>query len=112
MNELIQQCRYYQGEEQCPKSIEKKGISNIWFYEQLWVEREELRDENGYNALGYISDGLEDFNQDDVTPITLKALLYNRHTHWCGGYGIESDTKSFKKWYEENYKGQSGTSDF
>lgn len=103
MNELIQQCRYYKGENECPKSIEEKGMATIWFYEQIWVEREELRDENGYNALGYFSDGLKDFNRNDGTPMTLKALLFNRYSHWSGGY--ENLAEGFKKWHERNYIG-------
>lgn len=103
MNDLIKYCRYYKGEKECPESINEKGKSNIWFYEQIWVEREDLRDENEYNTLEYIRAGLKDFNVDDGSPLTLKALLFNRHTHWCGGYGLESDTKNFKEWYINNY---------
>ncbi|HZK96502.1 MAG TPA: hypothetical protein VFC67_20035 [Prolixibacteraceae bacterium] len=103
MNDLIKQCRYYKEEVECPESIKEKGMSTIWYYEQIWVEREELRDEGHFNIIEYIRAGLKDFNTDDGTPLTLKSLLYNRYTHWSGGYGIESDTRNFKDWYLNNY---------
>ena len=110
MNELIQQCRYYKGEEQCPKSIEKKGRGTIWHYEQMWVEREELREENNGHLNEYNRYGLKDFNVDDGTHITMKALLFNRYSHWSGGY--ENLADGFREWYDNKYIGQSGSSDF
>lgn len=103
MKELIQQCRYYQGEEQCPESIAKKGMSQIWVYEQMWVEREGLRDENHWHINEYNQNGLKDFNVDDGTHITMKALLFNRYSHWSGGYENLGD--GFREWYERNYIG-------
>lgn len=105
MNELIEKCGYYKGEKECPSSLEKQGISSIWYYEKMWIEREDLRDETGMNTREYISCGLEGFNANDKVPITLKALLFNRHSHWTGGYGIESDVKNFKEWYFNFYLG-------
>lgn len=105
MRELIQFCRYYKGERNCPSEIEKKNKSFMWFYEKLWVEREELRDENGHNATEYKQYKLAAFNKDDGTPMTLKALLFNRHNHWTGGWGMENDVKSFKKFYQNYYIG-------
>ncbi len=103
MNNLIQYCRYYKGEKKCPKKIEQYGMATIWYYEQLWVERDDLRDENGFNTGEYIHYGLKDFNTNDGTPITLKSLLFNRHNHWSGGYGMESEVKKFKEWYNNSY---------
>lgn len=107
MNQLLKYCRYYKSEEKCPESIEKIQMGTIWFYEQLWVESDELRDKNGYNTREYIAHGMQDFNTDDGTPLTLKALLYNRHTHWCGGFEIENDKRSFMEWYNKYYIGKS-----
>lgn len=103
MKALIKQCRYYKGEKECPKSIDKKGMGGIWRYEQMWVEREELRDEKGFNTEEYIHYGLKDFMADDGTPISLKALLYNRYEHWSGDYG--NTTEGFKAWYKGYYIG-------
>ena len=103
MNNLLTFCRYYKGEEECPAELKETGASNFWNYEKYWVDSEDLRDEKGYNTKGYIEHGLKDFCSDDGVPITLKALFYNRYSHWVGGYGIEEDVKNFKNWYLENY---------
>lgn len=103
MNELIKKCRYYKGEKECPSSLEKQGVSSIWYYEKIWTEREDLIDETGVNTREYISVGLEGFNVNDGVPISLKALLFNRQSHWTGGYGMENDVKSFKEWYFNSY---------
>jgi hypothetical protein len=103
MNNLIKHCRYYKGEDVCPEIVIEKQMANIWSYERMWVENEDFRAENSFNMIGYLEHGLKDFNTEDGTPITLKALLYNRHSHWCGGYGIERDVASFKEWYQNSY---------
>ena len=58
MNELLKFCRYYKGETEVPPKINKKGKAILWNYEQLWVERDEFRDENNYNTQEYINFGL------------------------------------------------------
>lgn len=103
MKALIKQCLYYKGEKECPKSIDEIGMGNIWNYEQMWVEREELRDEN--KLAEYIRAGLKDFNADDGTHITMKALLFNRYEHWSGGYG--NTAENFREWYKGYYIGES-----
>ena len=40
--------------------------------------------------------GLENFQEDDGVPITLKAFLLNRYEHWAEDDG-------FKEWYQKNY---------
>ncbi|MCK9436101.1 MAG: hypothetical protein M0Q12_02700 [Synergistaceae bacterium] len=103
--DLIKYCRYYKGEKECPESIKAKEASSSWFYEKLWVERDELRAEKGYNTTGYIQYSMQDFNADDGFPITLNALLFNRHCHWSG-YGMENDKKQFIEWYLKHYLGK------
>ncbi|MBN1180809.1 MAG: hypothetical protein JXB49_00880 [Bacteroidales bacterium] len=76
-------------------------MSTIWYYEQMWVEREDLRDKNDMNIRDYINIGLENFSKDDGVPISLKALLFNRYSHWTGGYG--NDVEDFKEWYFNSY---------
>lgn len=75
--------------------------TNIFFgYEEHWVN-ERI---NGYDDHGrtqeYIAYGHEDFDKDDGTPISLKALLWNRYYHWGGWM---PDQESFRIWYRENY---------
>ena len=101
-NELISFCRYYKGEEENPY----KGIlANIWDCEKYWLE-EALKDSDYLSELTneYISAGLLTWNETDGTPYLLKALLFNRYRHWLGGYGLESDVKSFQDWYHNVYR--------
>lgn len=101
MNDLIEYCRYYKGEEECPENISKDRNGSLWFYEKVWATAESHRDENCDDILEYIHYGLKDFNDDDGVPITLKALLFNRYCHWSGGYG--NDAEDFKEWYKKYY---------
>jgi hypothetical protein len=105
MSEPIQYCRYYNGEEECPASIQESGNEYLWSYEKFRVKDDDRRDENNLNTREYTRCGLKDFNVDDGVPITLKALLFNRHHHWTGGYDMESDREGFKQWYLEFYLG-------
>lgn len=103
MNELLKHCRYYKGENEAPKEINNSGDGMLWFYEKLWVEREDLHCADTRNLIEYTRYGLGSFRQEDDVPITLKALLFNRHSHWGGGYGPDEDMKSFKEWYFKYY---------
>lgn len=103
MNNLINQCRYYKGEEECPEDLHRQGANMLWYYESLWATRAEFRSETDGNFLEYTASGLADFSTDDGVPMTLKALFFNRYSHWIGGYSITSDREGFKNWYIEKY---------
>lgn len=98
--ELIKFCKYYKGEKECPytnDSPEDSMKRHFWNYESYWVDSDDkIRSENVGLLRAY---GLEDFNANDGTPISLKALLLNRWGHWEGLYDIEG----FKKWYLADY---------
>lgn len=104
MNEkdYLKFCRFYKGEKECPY---KEGIKSIlWDYERIWIKLNLNKDDALGNMLDdYLRAGLSEFEMQDDTPITMKALLFNRYSHWIGGYG-DADTKSFKKWYINEYK--------
>ena len=90
-------CRYYKGEKECPGN--KKA--SFWEYERKWVDLSMSKDDILGNMLDeYIAYGLGDFEKMDNTPITLKALLFNRYSHWMG-----CDTYGFKNWYRKEYHG-------
>ena len=46
----------------------------------------------------YRSQGLENFSEEDGTPISLKAILFNRYEHW-----LEGGTDGFKRFYRKTY---------
>lgn len=99
--DLIPFCRYYKGEEECPKGVNQ----NFWGYEKYWVELSENPKEGSDNFKivcnwldDYIRAGLGLFKSDDGVPGTLKALLFNRYTHWM------QTNDGFKEWYTNTYK--------
>lgn len=98
---IIKQCRYYKGQKRCPANIS----SLFWNYERIWVEwMLESEDEKSKGAeelklmlKRYKEVHLENFQEDDGVPITLKAFLFNRFEHWNEGDGFEI-------WYMKKYK--------
>lgn len=99
--DLLPFCRYYKGEKECPKETNEL----FWGYEKVWVETSENPKENGDNFKiasdwldDYLRASLSSFSNDDGVPITLKALLFNRYTHWM------QTNDGFKEWYTKNYK--------
>lgn len=89
-------CRY-KGENDSPY---KSGIDPLlWDYERAWVEWSLSRDNYLARMLtDYLNAGLRGFENMDNTPLTLKALLYNRYDHWN-----QVGPEGFKRWYREVY---------
>lgn len=96
--DLLHHCRYYKGEKENPFEGTKKML---WYYEQTWVHLTLSNDEDDSNLLSkaleeYILAGLDDFEEYDHIPLTLKAILYNRFEQWNEGDG-------FKEFYHKYY---------
>lgn len=97
----LQCCRYYNGQQ-----IADDENAVFAEYEMRWMEWRCSTREDDYSLLlssvaDYISSGLMMFDEYDNTPISLKALLFNRWCHWGGGWS--GDNNGFKKWYYNNY---------
>lgn len=77
----------------------------MWDYERRWVNDLASGKTSFYTeALElYKNYGLENFNNDDGVPLTLKVLLFTRFMHWSGGYGAEYDREAFKQFYFQTY---------
>lgn len=99
--ELIKQCRYYNGDDKPSDSIVKAKKVLLFEYEQRWCEDEKFRNERSPDVIEFIGVGLAKKTEKDNVPITLKALLFNRYKHWAGGYG--SDEEDFLEWYSSYY---------
>lgn len=98
----LQFCRYYKGEEICPKGTDPTS----WELEKEWCELSES--EAGRNILSnyvsdYLSYGLGDFGLTGSVPIALKALLFIRQTK--DAWNVKESVPDFKKWYTETYLG-------
>ena len=94
---LIEQCRYYKGEDKNPFDGVEQNKAMLWFYELKWVE---FNFTDPTLLIEYVEDynraGLSGFNSADGVPITLKALLHNRYEKWNEGPGFE---KFYLKYY-------------
>lgn len=97
--ELIKQCRYYKGEEDCPFDGKDQNKAMFWSYEEKWVQYT-LSDKNYLNRCldEYKRNGLMSFKSDDGVPATLKAILFNRYSYW-----YEGDSIGFKNFYTKYY---------
>lgn len=92
--DLIQFCRYYQGESENPYQG-TKGM--LWEYERLWIEYTFEQNPILASCINeYSLAGLSTFEMQDDTPASLKALLFNRFTQW-------DESGDFKKWYKNTY---------
>lgn len=93
--ELLKQCKYYKGEENNPKG----GNAMFADYEKDWVDLT-------LNNPKYIDSLLNEYFLlvgktaiiDDV-PETLKAVLFNRYTHWHPYW----NKAEFILWYQAEY---------
>lgn len=95
---ILQFCRYYHGEKEPPKTLNQDDTI-FWNIEEAWVRlmREDKNDSLTSMLGDYIDAGLSRFDQTDDTPVTLKALLFNRFEQWNEGGG-------FEEWYRTKYQ--------
>ncbi|ROI10749.1 hypothetical protein EGI11_02330 [Chryseobacterium sp. H3056] len=95
--------RYYKGFGTEPlDNTNNKRL--IWDYEKRWAENEEERTDDHPRMKEYVTDVLPLFNEEDGIPNSLKALLYNRYTHWMGGYALVDDVRNFREFLYSHYR--------
>ena len=105
--DLIPFCRYYKGENECPY---KEGNSVLfWGWEKKWIVfslsaySDEQEDLLGTMIDEYVAVGLRKFNQLDGTPVSLKALLFNRYLHHSD-LPMKDGVETFKIFYINIYQ--------
>lgn len=100
--DLINLCRYYNGEDECPEYL-NRNEKIFWEYEKKWVEANLNKDWGMLKKylVEYIAYGHGDFESDDGVPSTLKAFLFNR---WCKRGGDVSDAATFQHFYQTECK--------
>jgi len=103
-NDLIQVCRYFKGESEYPDAFKGSDASLIWFYEKRWLESviEKSKVLKLY-LREYAMVGLTSFEAENMVPISLKALLFNRFAKEYNSMAGAVD--DFKEWYHEVYEG-------
>ena len=99
----LQCCRYYDG-----ITIEKGTTKTLLAeYEMRWMEwRGAAHNTGNYRYMvdlvkEYMYYGLMMFEDSDKAPVSLKALLFNRYSHWNYAGADE-----FKYWYNNTYKAE------
>lgn len=99
--ELLKFCRYYKGQEDSP--FEEQNKSMLWFYERVWVFEMLNNSDNLSICIDeYIRIGLGPFESFDDTPLSLKALLFNRYAK--GSQSLANAVEPFKDFYKKFYK--------
>jgi hypothetical protein len=129
---LTLQCRYYNGEEEDPfakelfaHEVDKSHLpppecmkyeyklppeqvaylqnaSTAWGYEKWWVEAN-LGDAHFKGDIEeYHAYGCKGFEENDGTPLTMKAMFWNRYYHWGGM--LDPQSTNFKEWYKTYYQ--------
>ena len=104
MKRLEGNLKLYRGEENCPECFEGTQKGLIWLYEKVWNEAEK---NNSKFLIDYFEDyasvGLIDFESNDNTPTSLKALLFNRCCK-SSSISMAAVVPEFKKWYVSTYQ--------
>ena len=93
---LIGLCKRYKGPES-----NRDPQDSVWRYERAWLE-ESMKENPDFGKFlnDYLNAGLRTFNMYDGTPVTLKAVLYNRFMQQAEGMATPED---FKRWYDKFY---------
>lgn len=106
-NALLDECRYYKGENDNPYDGIDQNKAMLWFYESCWVhdtsraQKQRSGDVYGEYESEYIACGLERFNENDGVSISLKALLFNRYARTV--YSMADAVEPFKVFYLKYY---------
>lgn len=107
-DELIKQCRYYKGEEECPFDGIDQDKTSFWSYEYIWVNNfkgdyiDEQMTQSSY--LAFLPVAMANRGEFSSVPVSLQQLLLNRYMHWLGGYqSLEDDVESFVDWLKNSY---------
>lgn len=93
------QCRYFNGEKESPYELGDKRRT-MWAIEANWVEFMVDDREIINTAINdYIMMGLSHFEENDGTPLSLKAFMMNR----VFKYAENESVAPFKKYYKLDY---------
>ena len=101
--ELIEKCRYYKGEPDCPTSDNGQDWY-FWLTEQRWVLGGGQYSQPNYELLGFWK--LGEFDTDDGVPLSLRIELVGLFDHLAGSPSATFGER-FKDWYRHDYKRES-----
>lgn len=100
--DLLHHCRFYKGEKDIKShDPDVQAFAKI---EREWIDLT-INAKDGQSDLlseslnDYLLNGLREFEKYDDTPLSLKALLFNRFMK----YNERFDIDAFKEWYRDQY---------
>jgi hypothetical protein len=103
--ELLQQCRFYKGEEHCPYKLDENPLSEAWFwnYEREWFVMSALYpavvatyEMNFHNEFG------DTFSNGDGVPESLKYIIIHYFRKKLP-MDAEMEQENYLKWYKKYY---------
>lgn len=90
-------CKYYKENSQQPQHGD---LLICWNTEKAWINRTlENHEDDIFGLNSYIEAGLQNFQQYDGVPITLKAMLFSFYSK----ISERMDIEAFKRFYLLNY---------
>ena len=103
-SELIEKCRYYKGESECP-TVENQGNDRqhwyYWMTEKRWVTDGGKYSQANYELLKFWK--LDEFDTEDGVPLSLRIELVGLFDHLAGSPSVTFGER-FKDWYRKDYK--------
>ena len=104
---LIQQCRYYKGEEENPYAKEENNPlvqtfdEQMWDYESIWVERRANSYQEGDKWRQRLaSEHLDHLPEKYGIPSSVAGLLLSRYMYWSDPY---HPSEGFEEWLKGHY---------
>jgi len=102
--DLLHHCRFYKGEKTNPNPEGNSAL--FWDYERVWIQemtKPSMQSDFISDCISeYVGIGLGDFEKTDDTPLSLKAVLFNRYCHWNSGSTLDC-VEPFKEFYINDY---------
>ena len=107
-DELISQCRFYKGEDECPYSENYKPECHFfWEYEKVWVNLELEESPNLESGLAYLERCCPYAAKDNPdVPLGLQAIFVSRIEHLGGEPITRIALRNFIKDYKQKAKQQ------
>ena len=106
-SELIEKCRYYKGEPECP-TVESQDDNRLYWYfwmtEKRWATDGGKYGQANYELLKFWN--LDEFDTDDGVHLSLRIELVGLFDHLAGSPSATFGER-FKDWYRHDYKRES-----
>lgn len=100
MEKYIAQCKFYKGEQANPFEKEDNNKAQFWLYEEEWVKMMLNNKARLDDYINHYISIIGDFDPQNDCPLSLKALIFERYDHWCGGLDEDTGADDFLSFFE------------